>query len=172
MVMQACARSNTLYIRPHCATSQVCKSSKAADVCSTVGNAKESYNNLCQVKALVPVAQTCVCSNTPQVWPHYAITCFCQVAKAAGMCGTVKNVCDWHHLMELIVALLCIPDSAAHSCGLRNLAETCNGIVRPYLWSIGACTSLCDWHQCFDLTEIVVTLFCISNGTAHICGLR
>src|SRR5216684_768279 len=121
MVMQACARSNTLYIRPHCATSQVCKSSKAADVCSTVGNEKESYNNLCQVKALVPVAQTCGCSNTPQVWPHYAITCFCQVVKAAGMCGTVRNVCDW--------------------------------------------------HQCLDLTEIVVALFFISNGAAHICGL-
>src|SRR5260370_625426 len=88
------------------------------------------------------------------------------------MCGTVRNVCDWHHLMELIVALLCIPDSAAHACGLHNLTETCNGIVRPYLWSIGACTSLCDWHQCFDLTEIVVTLFCIFNSAAHTRGLR
>src|SRR5229473_458227 len=116
------AHSNTLYIWLHCATAQVCKLSKAADVCSTVVNAKESYNNLCQVKALVPVAQTCACSNTPQVWPHYAITCFCQVVKAAGMCGTVRNVCNWHHLMELIVALLCITDSAAHACGLRNLA--------------------------------------------------
>src|SRR5216684_768278 len=122
MVMQACARSNTLYIRPHCATSQVCKSSKAADVCSTVGNEKESYNNLCQVKALVPVAH--------------------------------------------------VSNSAAHACSLYNLAETCNGIVRPYLWSIGASTSLCDWHQCLDLTEIVVALFFISNGAAHICGLR
>ncbi len=83
--MQACARSNTLYIRPHCATAQVCKLSKAADVCSTAENAKESFNNLCQVKALVPVAQTWACSNTPQVWPHYAITCFCQVVKTAGM---------------------------------------------------------------------------------------
>src|SRR5258708_38140944 len=96
----------------------------------------------------------------------------CQVVKAAGMCGTVRNVCDWHHLMELIVALLCIPDSAAHACGLHNLTATCNCIVQPYLWSIGACTSLCDWHQCFDLTEIVVTLFCIFNSAAHIRGLR
>src|SRR5216684_4678709 len=96
MVMQACAHSNTLYIWPLYATAQVCKLSKAADVCSTVGNAKESYNNLCQVKALVPVAQTCACSNTLQVWLYYAITCFCQVAKATGMCGIVRNMYDWH----------------------------------------------------------------------------
>src|SRR5258708_30407623 len=122
MVMHACACSTTLYIWPNCATAQVCKLYKATDVCSTIGNAKESYNNLCQVKALVPVTQTCACSNTPQVWPHYAITCFCQVVKATRMCGTVRNVCNWHHLMELIVALLWITDSAAHACGLRNLA--------------------------------------------------
>src|SRR5713226_6327929 len=47
---------------------QVFKISKAADVCSTVGNAKESYNKLCQVKALMPVVHTYACSNTPQVW--------------------------------------------------------------------------------------------------------
>ncbi len=131
--MQACAHSNTLYIWPLYATAQVCKLSKAADVCSTIGNAKESYNNLCQVKALVPVAQTCACSNTSQVWQYYAITCFCQVAKAAGMCGTVRNMCNWHYLIELIVALLCIPDSAAHFCSLCNLAKICNGIMWSYL---------------------------------------
>src|SRR5258708_12644823 len=106
MVMQACARSNTLYIRPHCATAQVYKLSKATDVCSTVVNAKESYNNLCQVKALVPVAQTCACSNTPQVWLHYAITCFCQVVKATGMFSIFKNIFTWHHLLKPILAPL------------------------------------------------------------------
>src|SRR5229473_4259571 len=155
MVMQACARSNTLYIRPHCATAQVCKLSKAADVCSTVGNAKESYNNLCQVKALVPVAQTCACSNTLQVWPNYSITRLCQVAKAAGMCCTVSNAKESHNEFHQVVPVAHVSNSAAHACGLHNLTETCNGIVWPYLWSIGACTSLCNWHQCLDLTEIV-----------------
>src|SRR5260370_9080048 len=89
--MHACARSNTLYIRPHCVTAQVWKLAKAADVCSTVGNEKESYNKLCQVKALVPVMHTCACSNTPQIRLHLAITCFYQVVKAAGMCSTVRN---------------------------------------------------------------------------------
>src|SRR5258708_39879811 len=97
MVMQACARSNTMYIRPHCATAQVCNLSKAADVCSTIGNAKESHNNLCQVKALVPVAQTCACSNTLQVWPYYFITCLCQVAKAAGIVCPFSNAKESHH---------------------------------------------------------------------------
>ncbi len=75
------------------------------------------------------------------------------------------------NLVELIVALLCIPDSAAHTRGLQNLAETCDGSVQPYLRSIGACISVHDWHQCFDLAELVVALFCISNSAAHICGL-
>src|SRR5258708_33739651 len=68
------------------------------------------------------------------------------------MCGTVRNVCGWHQcfgLVELIVALLCTPDSTAHARGLLDLAEACNGSVRPYLRNIGACTSMCDWHQCF-----------------------
>src|SRR5260370_42697133 len=134
MVMQACARSNTLYILPHCATAQVCKLSKAADVCRTVGNAKESYNNLCQVKALMPVAQTCACSNTPQVWPHYAITCFCQVAKAAGMCCTVSNAKESHNEFHQVMPVAHVSNIAAHACGLYNLAKTCNCIVRAYLW--------------------------------------
>ena len=88
----------------------------------TVRNAKESYNELHQVKALVPIAH--------------------------------------------------VPDSAAHARGLHNLAETCDGLLRPHLQSIGACTSVCDWHQCFDLAELVVALFCISHSAAHIRGLR
>src|SRR5258708_37131573 len=103
MVMQACARSNTLYIRPHCATAQVCKLSKAADVCSIVGNAKESHNNLCQVKALVPVAQTYACSNTVQVWPYYSITCLFQVAKAPGMFYPGSNAKDSRHEFHQVV---------------------------------------------------------------------
>ena len=99
------------------------------------------------------------------------MTCFCQVVKAAGMCGTVRNVCDWHHLMELIVALLCIPDSAAHFCGLHNLTDTCNSTVWQYLQSIEACTSVCSWHQSFDLVELVVALLFIFNNAAHIHSL-
>src|SRR5258708_39379214 len=72
-------------------------------MCSTVRNAKESYNELHQVKALVPIAH--------------------------------------------------VPDSAAHARGPRNLADICNNPVRPYLRSIGACTSVCSWHQSFDLGE-------------------
>jgi hypothetical protein len=90
------------------------------------------------------------------------------------MCGTVSNMCNWHQcfdLVELIVALLCISDSAAHVCSLHNLAETCNSLLWSHLQSIGACTCVCSWHQCFDLTEHVVALFYISNSAAHICGL-
>ncbi len=88
------------------------------------------------------------------------------------MCCTVRNAKESHNEFHQVVPVAHVPDSATHACGLCNLAETCNGIVLPYLWSIGACTSLCNWHQCFDLTEIVVALFCISNSAAHICGLR
>ena len=102
------------------------------------------------------------------------MTCFCRVAKAAGMCSTVRSVCDWHQcldLVELIVALLCSPDSAAHVRGLRDLTETCNGLLQPHMQSIGACTSVCDWNQCFDLAELVVALICNFNSAAHIRGL-
>ncbi len=90
------------------------------------------------------------------------------------MCSTVRNVCDWHQcfdLVELIVALLCIPDSAAHFCGLHNLTDTCNSPVRLYVRSIEACTSVCSWHQSFDLVELVVALVFILNNAAHIRGL-
>ncbi len=90
------------------------------------------------------------------------------------MCSTVRNVCDLHQcfdLVELIVALFCIPGSAAHFCSLCNLTDTCNSPVRPYLRSIEACTSVCSWHQSFDLVELVVALVFIFNNAAHICGL-
>src|SRR5260370_28130235 len=73
-------------------------------------------------------------------------------------------------LVELIVALLCITDSAANACSLCNLTETCNSIVWPYLQSIEACTSVCSWHQSFDLVELVVALLFIFNNAAHIRG--
>jgi hypothetical protein len=38
-------------------------------------NEKESYNKLHLVKGLVPVAHTCACSHTLQIWLHWAITC-------------------------------------------------------------------------------------------------
>jgi len=90
-------------------------------MCSTVRNAKESDNELHQVKALVPIAH--------------------------------------------------VPDSAAHSCSLRNLTDTCNSPVWPYLRSIEARTSVCSWHQSFDLVELVVALIFIFNNGAHIRGL-
>jgi len=91
-------------------------------MCSTVRNAKESYNELQQVKALVPIAH--------------------------------------------------VPDSATHVRGSRNLADTCNSPVRPYLRSIEAYTSVYNWHQSFDLVKLVVALFFIFNNAAHIRGLR
>src|SRR5258708_20684378 len=110
---------------------------------------------------MVPVAQTYACSNTVQVWPYYSITCLCQVAKAAGMCCTVSNAKDSRNEFHQVVPVTHVSNSAAHACGLHNLAETCNGILQPYLWSIAACTSLCDCHQCLYLTHIVLPLFCI-----------
>src|SRR5216684_3737327 len=96
---------------------------KAVDVCSIVQNEKESHNKLHQVKGLVPVAHTCACSNILQIWLYWAITSVCQVSRAAGMCGTVRNVCDWHQsfdLVELVVALFFIFNNAAHICGLSH----------------------------------------------------
>ncbi len=88
------------------------------------------------------------------------------------MCCTVRNAKESHNEFHQVVPVAHVPNSAAHSWGIHNLIETCNSLVQPYLRSIGACTSLCDWHQCFDLTELVVALFCISHSAAHICGLR
>jgi hypothetical protein len=90
-------------------------------MCSTVRNAKESYNELHQVKALVPIEH--------------------------------------------------VTDSAAHACGLHNLAEACNSVLRLHVCSIRTYTCVCGGHHCFDLAEHVVALFCISNNAAHICGL-
>src|SRR5260370_7385804 len=90
-------------------------------MCSTVRNAKESYNELHKVKALVPIAH--------------------------------------------------VPDSAAHARGPRNLADTCNSPVWPYLRSMEACTGVCSWHQSFDLVELVLALFFIFNNAAHIPNL-
>jgi hypothetical protein len=60
-------------------------------MCSTVRNAKENYNEVDQVKALVPVAHTFACFSTPQIQLHITITCFYQAAKAAGMYSTVRD---------------------------------------------------------------------------------
>src|SRR5258708_19319650 len=65
-------------------------------------------------------------------------------------CGHVRHcqecvrLAPCFDLVELIVALLCITDSAAHACSLRNLTDICNSIVWPYLQSIEACTSVCS----------------------------
>jgi hypothetical protein len=73
-------------------------------------------------------------------------------------------------MSSMVVPVAHIPNSAAHICSLHNLAETCNSLARPYLQSIRACTSVCNWHQCIDLAELVVALFCIPNSSAHVCG--
>ena len=94
--------SCTLVHTPILCRCTIFKISKAADVCSTVGNAKESYNKLCQVKALMPVVHTYACSNTPQVWLYWTITCFCQVLKAAGMRCTVRNAKESHNELHQV----------------------------------------------------------------------
>src|SRR5260370_14668157 len=66
----------------------------------------------------------------------------------------------------------CQSHSAAHARGPRNLVDTCNSPVQPYLRSIGACTSVCNWHQSFDLVKLIVALFFIFNNAAHICVLN
>ncbi len=86
-------------------------------------------------------------------------------------CQECVRLAPCFDLVELIVALLCITDSAAHACSLRNLTDTCNSIVWPYLQSIEACTSVCSWHQSFDLVELVVALLFIFNNAAHTRGL-
>jgi hypothetical protein len=60
-------------------------------MCSTVRNAKENYNEVDQVKALVPVTHIFACFSTPQIQLHITITYFYHVAKAAGMCSTVRD---------------------------------------------------------------------------------
>src|SRR5229473_2279926 len=90
------------------------------------------------------------------------------------MCSAVRNAKESYnefHQVQALVPIAHVPDSAAHARGLRNLAETCNNVLRPHLQSIGTCTSVCDWHQCFDLVELVVALICIFNNAAHIRGL-
>jgi hypothetical protein len=60
-------------------------------MCSTVRNARENYNEVDQVKALVPVAHIFVCFSNPQIQLHITTTCFYQVSNAAGMCSTVRD---------------------------------------------------------------------------------
>jgi hypothetical protein len=75
-------------------------------------------------------------------------------------------------LVELIVVFLCIPDSAVHARGLCSLVKTCNGYVQLYLRSTEACKGVRDWHQCFDLVDLIVVLLCIPDSAAHVRGLR
>jgi hypothetical protein len=89
------------------------------------------------------------------------------VTKAMDICSTVNEL----HQVKALVPITHVPDSAAHARSLHNLTETCNGQLQPHLQSIGAYTSVCDWHQCFDLAKLVVAHFCISNNAAHICSL-
>src|SRR5258708_32459979 len=49
----------------------------------------------------------------------------------------------------------CQSHSAAHSRGPRNLVDTCNSPVQPYLRSIGTCTSVGYWHRSFDLVNVI-----------------
>jgi hypothetical protein len=112
LVMHTCAHSNNLYIRLPYATAVLVKITKAADVCSTVENEKESYNKLPQVKGLVPVAHTCACSNTLQIWLHKATSYVCQVSKAAGVCSTVRNAKESYNELHQVKALVPIP----HAC--------------------------------------------------------
>jgi hypothetical protein len=91
-------------------------------MCSTVRNAKESYNEHHQAKALVPIAHVTdsaahahslqklvrACNSVFQLHVHSIIrTCTC--------------VCGGHHCFDLaehVVALFCISNNAAHICGL------------------------------------------------------
>jgi hypothetical protein len=61
------------------------------NMCSTVRNAKENYNEVNQVKALMPATHIFACFSTSQIQLHKIITCFYQVSKAAGMCSTVRD---------------------------------------------------------------------------------
>src|SRR5260370_26912979 len=52
-----------------------CVKELSPGMCAALLNiANESHNKLCQVKALVPVAHTCACSNTLHMCLRYAIT--------------------------------------------------------------------------------------------------
>jgi hypothetical protein len=86
-------------------------------------------------------------------------------------CQECKGELQAPNQVKALVPIAHIPDSATHAHGLRNLTDTCNSPVRPYFRSIGACTSVHNWHQSFDLVELVVALFFTFNSAAHIRGL-
>src|SRR5229473_955816 len=72
------------------------------------------------------------------------------------MCSTVRSVCDWHQcfdLVELIVALLCIPSSAAHIRGLSSFTHLCSGPGRQCLQIIEACISVHDQYRPSSLLQ-------------------
>jgi hypothetical protein len=90
------------------------------------------------------------------------------------MCSAVRNAKESDNELptgQSTGPIVHIPDSAAHARGTRNLADTCNILVWQYLRSIETCTSVHNWHQSFDLVELVVALFFIFNSAAHFCGL-
>src|SRR5713226_5446387 len=72
------------------------------------------------------------------------------------MCSTVRSMCDWHQcldLVELIVALLCIPGSAAHVRGLSSSTHLCSGPGQLYLQIIKACISVHDQYRPSSLLQ-------------------
>ena len=102
---------------------------------------------------------------------HYMFLLSCEGCGHVQCCRNAKESYNELHQVKALVPIAHVPDSAAHARGPRNLADTCNSPVRLYLRSIGACTSVCDWNQCFDVAELVVALICNCNSAAHIRGL-
>jgi hypothetical protein len=116
-------------------------------MCSTVRNANESYNELHQVKALVPIAHVTDSAAHARGLQNLAEACNSVVQLHVRSIRTCTCVCGGHHCFDLaehVVALFCISNSAAHICGLRYLTYLCSAIRRPYLQSIEACTSVHD----------------------------
>ncbi len=90
---------------------------KAAKMCSTVRNAKESYNELHQIKALVPIAHIPNSATHARSSHNLANTCNSPVWPYLGSIEACTGVCSWHQsldLVELVLALFFIFNNAAH----------------------------------------------------------
>jgi hypothetical protein len=96
---------------------------KAAGMCSTVKNAKESYNELYQVKALMPIAHITDSAvyahslhNLAKAYNSVFLLHVHIVLKHAYMCVAGITALTWQSMLWLF----CIFNNAAHICGLSS----------------------------------------------------
>jgi hypothetical protein len=126
-------------------------------VCLTVRNAKESYNELRQVEALVPIAHVTDSAAHARGLQNLAEACNSVLQLHVRSIKTCTCVCGRHHCFDLaehVVALFCISNNSAHICSLSYFTYLCSVPRRPYLQSIEACTSVHD--QILTLISVAI----------------